>query len=215
MRGRHDPPVSGLMMRHRGLLCLAGLIGVLASLLPGSAAAEERFAPHQHVTTVPPRQVFVSPISPRPDTRPFFRHPAVPYIVYPSPAYDYTPPAIVYDQPSPTVIVSPAPPPPTPSVIEYPNGRYELQGDGITTRYRWVWMPTVPPPPGPPETPQARPPSAGPPAPTESTKEQPLAPHRDIYRWMDEEGVTHWTDQLESIPQPYRSKAQRPTLAGR
>jgi hypothetical protein len=110
------------------------------------------------------------------------------------------------------VILSPAPPPAVPSVIEYPNGRYELWGDGITTPYRWVWIPKAPP--APPEAPPAAPPAVEPPARLEPTKERPPAPRRDILRWIDEEGVTHWTDQPENIPERYRSKAHRPTLAG-
>ncbi|MFQ5792614.1 MAG: hypothetical protein ACE5JI_19250 [Acidobacteriota bacterium] len=40
-------------------------------------------------------------------------------------------------------------PPPQPSVIYYPHGRYELRGDGVTTAYQWVWIPNPPPPPPP------------------------------------------------------------------
>jgi hypothetical protein len=69
--------------------------------------------------------------------------------VYVSPAYA-APPAVVYSSPSvyarPHVIVAPA----TPSVVEYPHGRYELRGDGVSVAYQWVWIPRVPPPPPPP-----------------------------------------------------------------
>ena len=37
--------------------------------------------------------------------------------------------------------------PTRPSVIEFPTGRYELRGDGISTPYVWVWIPNPPPPP--------------------------------------------------------------------
>jgi hypothetical protein len=37
---------------------------------------------------------------------------------------------------------------PAPDVIQYPSGRYELRGDGITSPYVWVWVPD--PPSGPP-----------------------------------------------------------------
>jgi hypothetical protein len=37
---------------------------------------------------------------------------------------------------------------PEPDAIQYPGGRYELRGDGITSPYVWVWIPD--PPPGPP-----------------------------------------------------------------
>jgi outer membrane protein OmpA-like peptidoglycan-associated protein len=72
---------------------------------------------------------------------------------------------------APAVVVAPAPaysPPPDyvrqadaapasaqPTVIEYPHGRYELQGDGVADAYQWVWIPNPtdpPPPPGAPST---------------------------------------------------------------
>jgi len=59
---------------------------------------------------------------------------------------------------------------PTVTVVPYPNGRYELRGDGITVRYYWAWVPVaqvyVAPPP-PPAVPQAVPdvPPVGPPPP--------------------------------------------------
>jgi hypothetical protein len=38
-------------------------------------------------------------------------------------------------------------------VVNYPSGRYELYGDGVSTPYYWVWIPagsTLPAPPPPP-----------------------------------------------------------------
>jgi len=190
-------------MRRLELLCFAGVIGVSA-VLPGTASAQGRFASHDRVTTMPPGQVMIPPAR-RPVSRPFVPHAFVPIAVFPPPAYSYSPPAAVYDQPSATVIVSPAPPTIVPTVIDYPTGRYELQGDGITTAYRWVWIPKVPAPPsGPPEGPPAAGPEARPPL----AKERPQAPPKDIYRWTEDDGVTHWSDQKEGIPARYRSKAQ-------
>src|SRR5437870_2234473 len=43
------------------------------------------------------------------------------------------------------------------TVIQYPNGRYELHGDGIYTAYQWIWIPNpapLPPPPPPPPAPK-------------------------------------------------------------
>jgi hypothetical protein len=51
--------------------------------------------------------------------------------------------------------------PATPTVVEYPHGRYELRGDGMRVAYQWVWIPKVPPPPPPP--PLAPPPALAPP----------------------------------------------------
>jgi hypothetical protein len=46
------------------------------------------------------------------------------------------------------VVLRPAP---TETVIRYPNGRYELRGDGVSVPYYWAWIPvqvaTAPPPP--------------------------------------------------------------------
>ncbi len=44
--------------------------------------------------------------------------------------------------PAPTVVVTPAPPVVTQRVITYPEGRYELRGDGRVAAYYWVWVPT-------------------------------------------------------------------------
>jgi hypothetical protein len=31
-------------------------------------------------------------------------------------------------------------------VVQYPHGRYELRGDGLTVPYAWVWIPKATPP---------------------------------------------------------------------
>jgi len=102
--------------------------------------------------------------------------------------------------------------PPTPSVVEYPNGRHELRGDGVTMPYTWVWIPKPPPPPAPPETAPTVPPAAPGDAPADppSTERRPSGPRAEIYRWTDEQGVTTWMDRLEKIPERYRAQAQRP-----
>jgi hypothetical protein len=46
------------------------------------------------------------------------------------------------------VVVSPAE-----RVMTYPEGRYELRGDGRTTPYYWVWIPAGATPPAPPPLP--------------------------------------------------------------
>jgi hypothetical protein len=45
-------------------------------------------------------------------------------------------------------------PVPDTTVVQYPYGRYELAGDGVSVPYYWVWVPnqpglTPPPPPVP------------------------------------------------------------------
>jgi hypothetical protein len=92
--------------------------------------------------------------------------------------------------PAPAPVAAPPAPPSTPSVVEYATGRYELRGDGASAPYTWVWIPN--PPPVPPETPSATasPGSSG-----------------QIYRWTDDQGTEFWTNRLERIPEPYRSRA--------
>ena len=117
-----------------------------------------------------------------------------PLAYYPPPTYvvPYTPPV------NNTLSLSP-PSPPTPSVVEFPTGRYELRGDGITEPYRWVWIPK--PPTGPPaEPPSPAPPTAG---------EREPARRATLHRWTDEQGTVHFTDRLTAVPDRYRAKARR------
>jgi hypothetical protein len=125
-------------------------------------------------------------------------------------------PSVIVAPVEPLVVVPPvsamavsppvaAPPVPMPRVVEYPHGRYELRGDGVTTPYVWVWVPNPPPPPAPP-----------PQAPTPPASDRSPTPERDaaarataFYCFTDERGVTIWTDQLQRIPEPYRAAARR------
>ncbi len=43
--------------------------------------------------------------------------------------------------PAPVLVQVPQNPPPQ-RVMTYPEGRYELRGDGRTVAYYWVWVPT-------------------------------------------------------------------------
>jgi hypothetical protein len=153
-----------------------------------------------------------------PHGRHFFGHHSRSFIfVAPSPffAYDYTPPVVyappvVYTPPvvyPPPAYVSPPAyaPPATPTVVQYPTGRYELRGDGMTTPYVWVWVPN--PPPGPPPAPPAPPAAEPAPAPAPTRATPPAAPS-PVYRWTDERGVTTWTDNPEKIPVRYRPQAR-------
>jgi Domain of unknown function (DUF4124) len=119
----------------------------------------------------------------------------------------YNAPAVYTPQMGSSIAVTPAPPAPkSPSVVVFSGGRYELQGDGVTTPYQWVWIPsptTVPPvPPPPPLAPELAPggqqPSAG---------AQP-APRSQLYRWTDEQGVVHWTNRADAVPAKYRKDAK-------
>lgn len=65
----------------------------------------------------------------------------------------------IYATPPHYVVAVPAPPPPPvfPTVVQYPHGRYELRGDGVSIAYQWVWIPNPPPPPPPPPAPSSIP----------------------------------------------------------
>jgi hypothetical protein len=109
-----------------------------------------------------------------------------------APPMSYAPPVSYAPSGGGTVSLGPSPAPPMPEVVEFPTGRYELRGDGMTTPYTWVWIPAPPS--------QA---PAGEPSPSS---------RRQLYRWTDEAGVAHWTDRWEAVPQPYRAEAQQPRL---
>ena len=78
-----------------------------------------------------------------------FHHLVVGSLLFPRPAVVvrrevvYRP---VVAPPPPVAYAAPAPAYPT--VVQYPQGRYELRVRG--PRYVWVWIPAVPPPPPPP-----------------------------------------------------------------
>lgn len=126
-----------------------------------------------------------------------------PPLAYGSPAYydppvAYAPPAMYAPPTGGTLSLAP-PPSPMPTVVEFPTGRYERRGDGITAPYQWVWIPN------PPAAPPAAPPPAAPtaaPAPS-SRNPEPSRP-TPLYRWTDQQGVVHLTDRRDSIPDRYR-----------
>ena len=144
----------------------------------------------------------------------FFR-PFVPFGVITSPVVIYAPPPVVYSAPptsydSPPIVGNVAVAPasaPMPTVVQYPEGRYELRGDGVTTAYTWVWIPNPPPPP-PPAAPTVEPPAA-PPAEAPAPREESPARPSQLYRWTDERDVVHWTDRWDAVPQRYRAQAKQ------
>ena len=173
-----------------------------------------------------PDHPFVSRQFVRPFVRPFFPFAVIavaPAVVYSPPPVYYAPPAyyappVYYAPPAysapPPVSYAPAPtysspgngtvsvaPSPTPSVVEFSTGRYELRGDGVSAPYTWVWIPNPPTAP-----PPSTPPLGGP------TSGRPSAPRMSqLYRWTDSVGVVHWTDRLDAVPEQYRSRAKQTT----
>jgi len=99
--------------------------------LAAFAVFNQLFAPALY-----PRPVYAAPV--------IVSQPAVIYRV--APVYAYPSGYSVY--PNQYAVVQP--PAPMPTVVQYPHGRYELRGDGITVAYHWVWIPNPPPPPPPP-----------------------------------------------------------------
>ena len=66
-------------------------------------------------------------------------------VIYASPIVHVSPTVIVREATpaAATPPAEPAPPvPPMPNVVEYPTGRYELRGDGVTTPHVWARIPT-------------------------------------------------------------------------
>ena len=190
-------------MTRAGTLIAVGLIvAVAAAAVPSPAVGQQQR--HQL------REGRGSDSS-RPHDRPGLRRrqhaprPFVTYYVPPPVVYDtyYTPPPVYYVPP----VVYQAPPvsypaPAMPRVIEYPTGRYELRGDGVSTPYEWAWIPNPPPEPPPPfEPPSVLPePEVEPEAPARS---------REAFRWTDAGGVTTWTDRLDNVTEGYRAHVQR------
>ena len=130
-----------------------------------------------------------------------------PPVYYPPPYYDppvysapvtYSPPVSYAPAPNSTVSVAP-----TPNVVQFSTGRYELRGDGMSTPYTWVWIPNPPTSPPPPPAPAAEPGASG------GASSGP-APARvgQLYRWTDKDGVVHWTDRLDAVPEQYRQRVR-------
>ncbi|HXJ82264.1 MAG TPA: DUF4124 domain-containing protein [Candidatus Methylomirabilis sp.] len=196
------------------------VVGVMAE--PHCASAQAHDAQRDGRMGVPPPAPRPVPppntpqfnVVPRPPiaSRPFPHRPFAPsvvgvpvYVPYPVPpdpgeafqqpaAYD---PGVFYPTTADTTLVSPPPAPP--SVIDYPTGRFELRGDGAATPYTWVWIPKPPP----------APPAASPAPSVSAARPGPSAASDEIYRFTDDQGVVHWTDQWDSIPDRYRRQAKR------
>lgn len=127
----------------------------------------------------------------------------LPYSYYPYPDYSYVYPSPAYSPPEaveqPPAVSEESP---VQREVAFPNGKYVLQGDGVTDAYHWVWIPTVPEmPPAPPTAPPA-----SKPVPSDSTVSR--SPQR-LYRWIDTQGVVNWTNNWEAVPERHRSQAKR------
>jgi len=174
--------------------------------------AGDRIVPHGFFTPPPPsHNFFPGKFFPQRPIAFGVTAPSVVYVLPPgsseSPVYYDVPvePSVVDDPPAlytpPVAAALPgAPAPPAmPNAVQYPTGRYELRGDGLTSPYTWVWIPNPPPPPptGPPEVGALSPPDPSP------------ASHTRLYRWTDEQGILHLTDRPEAVPEPLRTQAKQ------
>ncbi len=174
--------------------------------------AGDRIVPHGFFTPPPPsHNFFPGKFFPQRPIAFGVTAPPVVYVLPPgyseSPVYYDAPvePSVIYDPPAlytpPVAAALPSAPapPPMPNAVQYPTGRYELRGDGLTTPYTWVWIPNPPPPPptAPPEVGALSPPDPSP------------ARHSQVYRWTDEEGILHLTDRPEAVPEPFRTQAKQ------
>jgi hypothetical protein len=116
----------------------------------------------------------------------------------------YAPPPVIYHPPP--VGYRPAPrfaqpaPAPLPRIVQHATGRYELRGDGIGAPYNWVWIPNPPPPPS---APPAGTPSGA------STSRDALPVREQVYQWVDDQGVAHWTNRVDRVPRRYREEARQ------
>ncbi|MGH7388131.1 MAG: hypothetical protein ACREM3_01555 [Candidatus Rokuibacteriota bacterium] len=106
---------------------------------------------------------------------------------------------------APAAAVPPPAPFPTPTLIDYATGWYQLRGDGVTSPYAWVWIPRPPAAPAPLSEP-ALPPRPGetPPA---ASEPPPRAERGPAYHFTDEGGVTTWTNRLDRVPKRFRDQA--------
>jgi len=67
----------------------------------------------------------------------------------------------------------------------------------VTIPYNWVWIPN---PPADPPTPA--------PSPTASGRDQSSARRSKLYRWVDEQGVVHMTDNADAVPEQFRKQTK-------
>jgi hypothetical protein len=188
------------MVRH-AVLALAILLAALVA-----AQGAQAQGPVRGLVPMPP---VVHPVNPHPGNRPPFHHlksqPYLPYWgfgVYSPPPVTYVTYNYVSYEPAPVYEPAPAYSPPSmelglpsiPSVIPFPDGRYVLMGDGLTSAYRWVWIPN--------------PPSA-PPAPSAPGSAGPAASRGgQLYRWVDDQDVVHFTQGWDAVPERYRAQVR-------
>jgi hypothetical protein len=117
-------------------------------------------------------------------------------VVYVSPVIST--PAAVAALPAPATL-------PTPTLVDHPDGWYQLRGDGATTPYRWVWIPKPPVAPASPAEPA--PSAQGSDAPARPAESHARDGRGQAYHWTDDRGVTTWTNRLERVPKRFRDQA--------
>ena len=141
------------------------------------------YAPYYSTPTYLDSSYYTPPPSYAP---PAYYNPPVSY------APSYAPPAGYAPPPQSSISVAPVP-----NVVEYPNGRYVLRGDGTTTPYTWVWIPNPP---------------SSPPASSQTPSDPPSRRPTSLYRWIDERGDIHLTDSPDAVPKKFRVQTKEPRL---
>ena len=84
------------------------------------------------------------------------------------------------------------------SVIEFPEGRYELRGDGMAIPYTGSGFRILPR-----RRPRLRHRRAS------GSGDRSPTRRGQLYRWVDEQGVMHLTDNADTVPEEFRKQAKR------
>jgi hypothetical protein len=69
----------------------------------------------------------------------------------------------------------------------------------VSAPYKWVWIPNPPAAPPAPTSPPAAP----------SSGDRSPVRRSQLYRWLDEQGVMHLTDNADTVPEQFRKQAKR------
>jgi hypothetical protein len=185
----------------RGAIVGVGFVGLLAMLAmlatATGVAADSRFRGHGGTSLTGHHRAPALHAHRFEGHRGFPRHRGGLRVVIAAPVVVYTPPLFTGAVPAFTAPMY------APAVTQHPTGRYELRGGGFSTPYNWVWIPNPPPPPPAPPAPPAGTPSGA------STSGEGLPTREQVYQWVDDRGVAHWTNRVDRVPRRHREEARQ------